>query len=436
MIVRCCSFLFVVECIGCESNLGKKGAKPKFVDTKKCQFSVTENMLPLHYDITLADATMTHNRHNEKARLHLWIDTDPSGLVWTGLDCDDDLAVLAALALEQRGEILLEGVSICGGNAPLLHTRRDVKLLLKHAGALHINPVCGAGWRSMQVGWKSLRFFSWLYPDMENSNDAAQALLTAVENAPPNSLTILTLGPPTNLANALQQAPWMAQRLEHVYMMGGELTSSRLDLNFISDRAAARLSVQANVPTTLIPIQTCAQVAFTQEHLDSFQDSCCPRATACALLPKMKQQVQLMPWLVNQHVSRKMTQQHVASPNLLQGFIPWDLVAFMAVVHPKLFDEWQNHLVEFPGCDWGEPCDGNMIVSAPISFSVQNHSNIVRIPHRLRNETEFMQVTMDLLCQMDAHGSSPPRLVWGFLNQIAGLLIAMLVLTKMLWQQF
>jgi hypothetical protein len=26
----------------------------------------------------------------------LWIDTDPSGLVWTGLDCDDDLAVLVS----------------------------------------------------------------------------------------------------------------------------------------------------------------------------------------------------------------------------------------------------------------------------------------------------------------------------------------------------
>ena len=36
---------------------------------------------------------------------NLWIDADPSGLVWTGLDCDDDLAILAARALEATGEV-------------------------------------------------------------------------------------------------------------------------------------------------------------------------------------------------------------------------------------------------------------------------------------------------------------------------------------------
>ena len=49
----------------------------------------------------------------------LWIDADPSGLVWTGLDCDDDLAILVALALEKQGLIDLQGLSISGGNAPL-----------------------------------------------------------------------------------------------------------------------------------------------------------------------------------------------------------------------------------------------------------------------------------------------------------------------------
>lgn len=42
----------------------------------------------------------------------LWLDADPSGLTWTGLDCDDDLALLCAVALERRG---LSGVQITGG---------------------------------------------------------------------------------------------------------------------------------------------------------------------------------------------------------------------------------------------------------------------------------------------------------------------------------
>lgn len=224
--------------------------------------------------------------------LRLWIDADPSGLVWTGLDCDDDLALLAAFALEEQQQgFYLQGVSICGGNAPLSHTWSNVQLLFEHASISHIKPICGAGWNSMQVAWKSLRFISWLSPDMRGSDDAVQALLTAAEKAPRNSLTMLTLGPASNLACALQQAPWLQDRLKQVCMMGGELTESRLDLSFISDRAAARAVVQANIPTMLIPIQTCAQATFTQVHLDTFQQQHCPKAAACALAPKMKQQV-------------------------------------------------------------------------------------------------------------------------------------------------
>lgn len=38
--------------------------------------------------------------------------------------------------------------------------------------------------------------------------------------------------------------------------MGGELTGRRLDLNFMSDRAAARHVISANLPTVIVPIQS------------------------------------------------------------------------------------------------------------------------------------------------------------------------------------
>lgn len=42
---------------------------------------------------------------------------------------------------------------------------------------------------------------------------------------------------------------------------------SGLDLNFMSDRAAAREVISATTPTTIVPIQTCAQVAITNHFL-------------------------------------------------------------------------------------------------------------------------------------------------------------------------
>ena len=67
-----------------------------------------------------------------------WIDADPSGLVWTGLDCDDDLALIAAKALEEAGEMEMAGLSICGGNAPLAHTWPNALKLLQTIGAVTI----------------------------------------------------------------------------------------------------------------------------------------------------------------------------------------------------------------------------------------------------------------------------------------------------------
>lgn len=40
-----------------------------------------------------------------------------------------------------------------------------------------------------------------------------------------------------------------------------------LDLNFMSDRAAAREVIQAEVQTTIVPIQSCAQVVMGEDFL-------------------------------------------------------------------------------------------------------------------------------------------------------------------------
>jgi hypothetical protein len=237
----------------------------------------------------------------------VWLDADPSGYVWTGLDCDDDLAILVALALHEQEKLQLEGISICGGNAPLAHTWKDAQLLLQHAGYdSRLTPHKGYGWRSMQFSRKWLQWFNLLHPDIANSNDAAEAIIRASKSN--NKLTVLTLGPPTNVAKALELDPTLASRIDHIYMMGGELTNQNLDLNFASDRAAARTDVDANIPTTLIPIQLCAQIIMEYFFVESVERDCCPprsgkgeatagkadtkniakgsAAAACSLLPK------------------------------------------------------------------------------------------------------------------------------------------------------
>jgi len=241
----------------------------------------------------------------------VWLDADPSAFVWTGLDCDDDLAILVAMALHQNRRIQLEGIGICGGNAPLRHTFKDAQVLMQHVEkSSELEIYKGYGWRSMQISRKWLQQMNrYVQLDTTDSNEATQALLDAA--FAPNKdqkLTVVTIGPPTNLAKALTQNNGLSSRLEHVYMMGGELTHQRLDLNFASDRSAARTVVNANVPTTIIPIQLCAQISLEDAFVHNAEATYCHETNrhpmACALLPKMKQQVKNMPTLVNQAVMK------------------------------------------------------------------------------------------------------------------------------------
>jgi inosine-uridine nucleoside N-ribohydrolase len=357
----------------------------------------------------------------------VWIDADPSGFVWTGLDCDDDLAILTALALEDQGLLQVEGISICGGNAPLRHTWKDAQVLLRHAGS-HWKPHKGYGWRSMQVSRRWLNWLNRIQPDIEDSNDAVEAIIKASHAV--DNLILVTLGPPTNVAKALEQDPTLAARIHHVYMMGGELTRQRLCLNFASDRAAARTVVQANVPTTLVPIQLCAQIVINRIFVDEFAKGHCdqaPAAAACAILPKMYQQVRAMPRLVNKAVAKRFPDLGRWSPssNLDSGFIPWDIVAILAISHPQLFDEWEYHTASFPACPGGkEPCDNTMVVEDWLSLShFDNHSGIVRISHLARNDTQILGVIKNFLGHIPAR-DNPPPMMWGFMGPVVGGMVA------------
>ncbi|KAL7539074.1 hypothetical protein ACHAXR_009019 [Thalassiosira sp. AJA248-18] len=351
----------------------------------------------------------------------LWVDTDSSGLVRTGLDCDDDLAVLVALALHRRGIIDLQGISICGGNAPLSHTWPDIHRLLDHAGSTDITPLKGYGWRSMQVPVKLLSFYNYVMPDVEDSDDASIALINRSRRKSAAPINILMLGPVTNLARALEGG-LDTSGVGHIYLMGGEMTGQTLDLNFRSDRAGASNVIAANVPKTIITIQACGQTSITESFLDLLD---CPSMAACALLPKMRQQIKLMPKYVNQAVKKRLlvpdqSSRWQASPNLDHGFIPWDIVALLSVTHPEEFGEWEYHRVTIQPCLEGEPCNETMHIAENLgsNFNSQNWSGVVRTPHLVRNETKLLEMMFSFMGEIPAASPQPP-LFWGFYSTLA-----------------
>ena len=365
------------------------------------------------------------------------IDLDPGGLTWTGLDVDDDLALLIALALNRTSAIKLVGVTVCGGNAPIKHTAPGLDLLLQTAGtsSSDLPTARGIGWRDMHVAWPSLRKLDRLSPDVASSDAAADLIIDAARASGESGLTVVTLGPASNLARALDKEPSIANRLRRVVMMGGELTGSRMDLNFVSDRAAARTILESAVPTTIVPIQTCAQAAVTAGDLANLDAASCQpgeEAASCALLRKARLQARVMPWLVNKKVAPKLPQgsRWTASERLADGFIPWDVVALFAAFKPSHFDEWSAHRVEMPRCDdigGIEPCTASMVVDPkPIATPSKREAwrGVAMVPHRLKSETALIREATELLGVVRAaEGVAYPPLLLGFGGEM-GLLAA------------
>ena len=343
----------------------------------------------------------------------VWLDFDPAALVLTGLDVDDDLAFLALLALQRRGRLNLVGVSITAGNAALRDTLENAKSLLRLAG-VSLAPAAGASYRNMYVPWPWVRRLHNVRGDVASSSDAAEAMRAAVRARPPRSLTVIALGPLTNVAAALMDAD-VAGRVGRVVSMGGALDGGKLDLYWMSDRAAARAVLASRVPLTVAPVELCAQAAVQPEDVDRVVDRCCPGAAVCSLARAMRRQCAFSRRFVNRGLVARVPNAHAALGG--DAFVPWDVVAVLVAAEPELFGEWREFDVAVPPCDGAEPCDGTVVV--------RNGSGVLA-PTRLA-PGGVVDALVDLVCEVPAVGPAPGVVVGGAPVLFGSVAVAVLV---------
>lgn len=104
------------------------------------------------------------------------------------------------------------------------------------------------------------------------ANNAAKKIIELVEKFP-GQITILALGPLTNLALALQSQPGIAKKIKHLVIMGGAIevagNKNRVsEFNFFVDPEAASIVMQSQIPKTLVPLDACNQVVM---QVDDFK---------------------------------------------------------------------------------------------------------------------------------------------------------------------
>ena len=145
-----------------------------------------------------------------------WIDTDTGS--------DDAVALVMAL---RAPDVQIEGISIVSGNVPVKTGSRNARYTVQLCGKE--TPVYDGVERPV------IReaVYAWLYhgeggmsgmeiPEARPAEPkhAVNALIDAVRAAP-GEITLVTLGPLTNIAVALRMAPDLAEKIPQCYVMGG-----------------------------------------------------------------------------------------------------------------------------------------------------------------------------------------------------------------------
>lgn len=200
------------------------------------------------------------------------LDTDPG--------IDDALAILLALA---SPELSLEGLSVVHGNCSLEQAVRNGLSILELAGAGHIPLARGCELPLVQP--------SLLAPETHGNTGLGYAKLPEPLTQPvgqhgsdfliekvlssPGEVTLVAVGPLTNVALAIRKEPKFAKSLKELIVMGGAIrhegnTTALAEFNTYVDPHAAHIVFHAGIPTTLVPLDVtyqCILMASDVERL-------------------------------------------------------------------------------------------------------------------------------------------------------------------------
>ena len=216
-----------------------------------------------------------------------------SVIVDTDMAPDDWMAILYLL---QRPDVEVEAITVTGaGETHCEPGVRHALGLVALSGRAGIPVACGretplqgdhtfpAAWREGVDALLGLKLPSG--SDVASDQTAVELLASTIESSP-EKLTLLTLGPLTNVAEALQTTPALADNLEMITIMGGAvdvpgnvgssgvgIANMAAEWNIYVDPHAARLVLESGAPITLVPLDATNHVPLTLAFYERLKNS-------------------------------------------------------------------------------------------------------------------------------------------------------------------
>ena len=208
------------------------------------------------------------------------IDTDPG--------VDDALALILAL---RSPEVHVEAVTTVNGNTGLKQCTENVLRVLELLNLPDPPPVAQGAARPLvrepfpsvsihgrdglgEVSLLKNRSGKHKYPRprLRAVSQDAPAMLCELAARHARELTIVTLGPLTNVALALRRDPELVRNVKEIVAMGGAYSVSgnvtpAAEFNFFCDPEAAREVIASGIPLTLVGLDVTLQARLSRQSL-------------------------------------------------------------------------------------------------------------------------------------------------------------------------
>lgn len=199
----------------------------------------------------------------------------------TGID--DALAIAYAL---NSPELEIIGLTTCFGNGPIEHTTRNTLVVLEQLGMTvpvysgadkplnrplkkfptHVHGEDGLGNRVEKA------------PIREAESEGAVDYIINLVKQRPHEITIIAVGPLTNVALAVQKAPEIVSLVKDVVIMGGAVftagnTTPYSEANVFADPEAAEYVFSSGLPVTVVGLDVTMQTLLPNAVLDDWRAS-------------------------------------------------------------------------------------------------------------------------------------------------------------------
>jgi len=212
-------------------------------------------------------------------RIPIIFDTDFVMPPW-----DDSMALMLAL---QSPEFEILGVTTVAGNESLERATSDVLRMLEIAGQPEIPVYVGADMPLVheKSDFAVRNYGKWYsnepppeppggFASKTAENDSAVSFIVDTVMSRPGEVTLVAIGPLTNIAQAIRAEPAFASKVKQLVIMGGAIASlpdgagnitPNAEFNFWVDPEAAYVTLRSEIPIELSPLNVSRKSALTKD---------------------------------------------------------------------------------------------------------------------------------------------------------------------------